>query len=80
MDSTERAALIRWADACTNALLQYHDREATRARGHLMDHEKTKCIETTFDVNSDAQGKDPDKYSPTLRRYHRKLWSKELPC
>lgn len=25
------------------------------------------------------EGKDPDTYSPTLRRYHRMLWSKELP-
>ena len=24
-------------------------------------------------------GKDPDSYSPTLRRYHRLLWSKPLP-
>lgn len=24
-------------------------------------------------------GKDPDKYSPTLRRYHKLLWSKPLP-
>ncbi|MGG7655356.1 DUF6994 family protein [Kocuria rosea] len=45
-----------------------------------MDHEKPKCIDTTFNVNSDSQGKDPDKYSPTLKDYHRKLWSKELPC
>lgn len=44
-----------------------------------MDHEKPKCIDTTFDVNRDAQGRDPDKYSPTLKDYHRKLWSKELP-
>lgn len=25
------------------------------------------------------RGKDPDSYSPTLRRYHQALWSKELP-
>ena len=25
------------------------------------------------------QGKDPDAYSPTLRRYHKLLWSKPLP-
>lgn len=30
-------------------------------------------------VDDDANGKDPDKYSPTLKGYHRKLWSKELP-
>ncbi|GAA1939134.1 DUF6994 family protein [Agromyces allii] len=36
-------------------------------------------IDTTFDFRNDASGKDPDKYSPTLRRYHRALWSKPLP-
>jgi hypothetical protein len=36
-------------------------------------------IDTTFDFRTDAGGGDPDKTSPTLRRYHRKLWSKPLP-
>ncbi len=36
-------------------------------------------IDTTFDFRSDARGKDPDSYSPTLRKYHQYLWSKELP-
>lgn len=36
-------------------------------------------IDVTFDVRTDAGGKDPDAYSPTLRRYHRLLWSKSLP-
>src|SRR4051794_4220370 len=36
-------------------------------------------IDTTFDVRTDAAGKDPDTYSPTLCRYHRLLWSKPLP-
>lgn len=37
-------------------------------------------IDTTFDVRTDTPpGRDPDTYSPTLRRYHRILWSKELP-
>ena len=36
-------------------------------------------IDTSFDVRDDADGKDPDTYSPTLRRYHRLLWSKPLP-
>jgi hypothetical protein len=36
-------------------------------------------IDTSFDFRSDAVGKDPDAYSPTLRRYHRILWSKPLP-
>lgn len=36
-------------------------------------------IDTTFDVYSDARGRDPDTYSATLRRYHKILWSKPLP-
>lgn len=36
-------------------------------------------IDTTFDVRSDAGDKDPDAFSPTLRRYHQLLWSKPLP-
>ncbi len=37
-------------------------------------------IDTTFKVYSDTPaGKDPDSYSPTLRRYHQRLWSKKLP-
>lgn len=36
-------------------------------------------IDTTFDFRTDAAGKDPDTYSPTLCRYHQLLWSKPLP-
>lgn len=36
-------------------------------------------IDTTFDMSSDSNGKDPDFASPTLRRYHRLLWSRPLP-
>ena len=36
-------------------------------------------INTPFDFGIDSAGRDPDKYSPTLRRYHRLLWSKPLP-
>jgi hypothetical protein len=36
-------------------------------------------IDTSFDFRSDASGKDPDAYSPTLRKYHKLLWSKPLP-
>lgn len=35
-------------------------------------------IDVTFDLRSDAGGKDPDSHSSTLRRYHRVLWSKPL--
>lgn len=38
------------------------------------------AIDTAFDFQSDTpSGKDPDAYSPTLRKYHKLLWSKSLP-
>ena len=36
-------------------------------------------IDTNFDVNTDTKGGDPDSTSPTLRKYHKILWSKPLP-
>ena len=36
-------------------------------------------IDTSFDFRSDANGKDPDHASPTLRSYHQVLWSRPLP-
>ena len=36
-------------------------------------------INTTFNVYTDANGGDPDSTSPTLRTYHKYLWSKPLP-
>jgi hypothetical protein len=37
-------------------------------------------IDVTFDFRQDTpEGKDPDAYSKTLRRYHKLLWSKRLP-
>lgn len=36
-------------------------------------------IDTTFNVYTDANGGDPDSTSPTLRSYHKVLWSKKLP-
>ena len=37
-------------------------------------------IDITFNMFSDTpEGKDPDSYSPTLRYYHKLLWSKPLP-
>ena len=42
--------------------------------------DNTGLIYVTFDFQTDTpQGKDPDALSPTLRRYHRLLWSKPLP-
>jgi hypothetical protein len=39
-------------------------------------------INTSFDFRKDTPGypkTDPDAYSPTLRRYHKFLWSRPLP-
>lgn len=36
-------------------------------------------IDITYDLRIDASGKDPDIHSPTLRSYHKLLWSKPLP-
>ena len=36
-------------------------------------------IDVHFDFRRDCGGIDPDAGSPTLRRYHRILWSKNLP-
>lgn len=39
-------------------------------------------IDTSFDFRTDTPNypkKDPDVHSPTLRRYHKHLWSKALP-
>jgi len=36
-------------------------------------------IDTNFNVYSDAKGGDPDSTGPTLKKYHKVLWSKPLP-
>lgn len=36
-------------------------------------------IDIRFNVYSDAKSGDPDSTSPTLRSYHKLLWSKQLP-
>jgi hypothetical protein len=42
--------------------------------------ENNTQIDITFDFRSDTPpGRDPDVFSPTLRRYHKRLWSKPLP-
>ena len=41
--------------------------------------EQTLSIDTTFNFYSDSGGKDPDSHSPTLKKYHKLLWSKAFP-
>ena len=39
-----------------------------------------EAIDITFNFRSDTpHGRDPDAFSPTLRKYHQLLWSKPLP-
>ncbi len=38
-----------------------------------------KIIDINFNFYTDSQGGDPDSTSPTLRKYHKLLWSKSLP-
>lgn len=42
-------------------------------------HPNAMFIDTSFNVHSDSKGRDPDLHSPTLRGYHKQLWSKSLP-
>lgn len=36
-------------------------------------------LDLKYDVRTDSNGKDPDYASPTLKAYHKALWSKSLP-
>ena len=36
-------------------------------------------IDIHFDLHADSNGKDPDVYSPTLKKYHKILWNRSLP-
>ncbi|SFL14256.1 DUF6994 family protein [Proteiniphilum acetatigenes] len=40
---------------------------------------KDPTIDIYYNFYTDAEGGDPDSTSPTLRRYHKILWSKPLP-
>jgi len=40
---------------------------------------KLDSIDVTFDFRTDSAGKDVDIASPTLKRFHKLLWSKDLP-
>lgn len=35
-------------------------------------------VDVRFDLRSGTHGRDPDRFSSTLRGYHKLLWSKEL--
>lgn len=39
----------------------------------------TDSFDPAFDFLNEAGNEDPDRYSPTLKAYHQRLWSKPLP-
>lgn len=45
----------------------------------ILHSDSIMVVDTSFNVYTDAQGGDPDSTSPTLRKYHKILWSKPLP-
>lgn len=45
----------------------------------LVMNRKEPDFDIFYDFRNDSGGKDPDIASPTLRHYHRLLWSKPLP-
>lgn len=48
--------------------------------GILRQGNRTRTLSTRIDFSEDTPpGKDSDVFSPTLRQYHRVLWSRELP-
>lgn len=56
------------------------DHSKTAQRIYEKDEEMSYLyIDTTFDVRTDSNGRDPDSASKTLKQYHKILWSKELP-
>jgi hypothetical protein len=50
-----------------------------RVRFRVGEGEPVVLLDTSFDFRTDSRGRDPDTHSPTLRSYHRVLWSKVLP-
>lgn len=54
--------------------------DCVHSTGLPMDVGTRDGIDITFDFRRDTPtGRDPDAASPTLRRYHKILWSKPLP-
>lgn len=51
----------------------------TRTFGRITRLYDSKNIDVKFDHRKDANGKDIDKYSPTLKKHHQLLWMKPLP-
>lgn len=39
----------------------------------------TDLIDVNLDFRDECSGRDPDSHSPTLKRYHQRLWSRHTP-
>lgn len=58
-------------------LIEFHD---VRYSASTLKIKDVTVLNTEFDFRQDTPpGKDPDARSPTLRKYHKQLWSKRLP-
>ena len=57
----------------------HHQGQALRE--HEEDRRETvkMSVDVHFDFSSEAHGRDIDTHSPTLKHYHKLLWSKDLP-
>ena len=66
---------FRWTGKC----LETATGHMQTVSGKRQNRTEKMIIDTTFDFNTDANGGDPDSTSPTLRSYHKYLWSKPLP-
>jgi hypothetical protein len=60
--------------------LRDREPEAHATEMYCLNVRISETIDVNFDFRSDTPpGRDPDTFSPTLRTYHRLLWSKPLP-
>ncbi len=71
---SDQSVTEMWHDA--RAMLTYLT-IGTRRRTRFMT--QLGRFDPAFDFQTDATGRDPDSSSPTLKTYHKRLWSKPLP-
>ena len=61
------------------SIISYYTYNLKSIEREHVNKEGKMIIDTSFNFYSDSKGRDPDSASPTLRSYHKKLWSKPLP-
>lgn len=79
--ATARSRVTNWWEQVTDgARTTACDDETPSGHGPAALPANPRGIDVSFDARTDTPpGRDPDSHSPTLRRYHRLLWSKPLP-